>query len=156
MVQHYSLMVTASFKVTMLRYIHLSDAFCRQLICSLYRGDNYSYLMRTSFIGSSYMCVFFCKNVTYIELYAEYSRALHRQFHQCCMRIFAQSIGTDLHKIQLVTNRITLRTTNTGQPPQLTAEVQFIALNSAVQCVVVQCSAWQCGQCCCVVRCRTR
>ena len=36
---------------------------------SLYHGSNYSYLMLTYFIGSSYMSNFFCKNGTYIALY---------------------------------------------------------------------------------------
>ena len=34
---------------------HISYTFCRQPISSPYHGYNYSYLMLTNFIGSSYM-----------------------------------------------------------------------------------------------------
>ena len=41
------------------RPIYPSYAFCRQPIYSPYHGYNYSYLMLTNFIGSSYMRDFF-------------------------------------------------------------------------------------------------
>ena len=37
---------------------HISYTFCRQPISSPYHGHNYSYLMLTNFIGSSYMSDF--------------------------------------------------------------------------------------------------
>ena len=47
---------------------HICNPFCRYPIYRLYLGYNYSYLMLTNIIDSSYTSDFFLKNVTYIEL----------------------------------------------------------------------------------------
>ena len=47
---------------------HIFELFYMQPISSLHHGYNYSYLMLTNFIGSSYKSHFFCKNAAHIEL----------------------------------------------------------------------------------------
>ena len=57
-------------------FLHIQDPyilpFCRQPIYSLYQGYNYSYLMLTAFIGSSYMSNIFAWIVLWV-LYSYFS-----------------------------------------------------------------------------------